>query len=296
MANFGAWKSYHGVESTTYILNNKTPFYRRRFVENDGFHSPLKIWQWYYNNRKNISELSYPQVGNQVGAFIDGTFVGPGSFGNEIYGSLLGGIIDGLDRPIVSDLGGGYGKLAYFTLRNKKNYSFVDFDLPEILCLAAYYLIKVFPDKRALLYGEEDFSPSLLKNYDLIFMPPFEIEKLEDSSIDLFINKNSLGEMTRPAVNNYISHISRTENYFFHVNHDSYPNVYNDKEKGLLGYEYPIPQEKFSLLFRSPCIWQVLNNGKLNFNTDVFLYLYKKNDTWKSSEKPSPLEQERILI
>ena len=82
--------------------------------------------------------LSYPRFGNQVGAIVDEQFVGTGSFFNEIYGSILSGLIANKDRPVVADLGGGYGKLAYFTLRDLPQFSFIDFDLPEVFCLATY--------------------------------------------------------------------------------------------------------------------------------------------------------------
>lgn len=277
LTNFGTWEEYHGVESTTLIRNNMGSLIKRRYLQNDVFYNQLKIWKWFYNNRKPISCLSYPIYGNQIGAHIDGTFVGVGSFFNEIYGSLLSGLVCDLQRPVVADLGAGYGKLAYFTLRNIKNFTFIDFDLPETLCLAAYYLIKVYPNKKSLLYGEEDYSPSMYKKYDLIFMPSYEICKIGQSTVDLFINKNSLGEMTKDAVYNYITYISRaTKRYFFHMNHEITPNIYSNNERGLLGFEYPIPMDQFTLLFRYPDIGHLLYQGFLDFNMDIFVYLYER--------------------
>ena len=122
--------------------------------------------------------------GNQCGAWIDGTFVVMGAFFGEIYGSILRNVIDEIDRPIVAELGAGYGKMPYFTLSGKDS-CFIDFDLPEILCLASYFLMRSWPEKKALLYGEEEYSEHQHDRYDLIFMPSFEIEKVGIESIGI---------------------------------------------------------------------------------------------------------------
>lgn len=280
LANFGTWKEYHGVEATTDLIRyNMKSFLRRRYLQNDVFYNQLKIWKWFYNNRKPISCLSYPTYGNQAGAYIDGVFVGVGSFFNEIYGSILSGLICDLERPVIAEIGAGYGKLAYFILKNINNFSFIDFDLPETLCLAAYYLMKTFPNKRSLLYGEENYSSDLHKKYDLIFMPSYEICKIGESTADLFLNKNSLGEMAKEAVCNYVRYISKaTKRYFFHMNHEIHPNIYNDNERGLLGYEYPLNMDEFILLFRYPDIGHMLYRGFLDFGEDIFIYLYERKN------------------
>lgn len=274
LSNFGTWRTYHGVESTTLIRDNMKSFIRRKYLKNIVFLQQLNNWQWFYNNRKPISCLTYPTHGNQVGAYINGTFVGGGSFFNEIYGSILSELISDTNRPVVADLGAGYGKLAFFTLRNTDSFCFVDFDLPETLCLAAYYLMKCWPNKKALLYGEGEYSQKIQEQYDLIFMPSYEIGKVGPDSIDLFMNKNSLGEMTKEAVINYVGHITRSTRYFFHMNHDIYPNVYSNNRRGLLGHEYPVPKDKFNLLFRYPDVGHMLHRGRVDYNMDIFLYLY----------------------
>lgn len=275
LANFGAWKIYTGVESSTFVRDNMKSYFRRLYLKYI-FLNQLKIWQWFYNGRKDISQLSYPVFGNQVGAYINGSFVGLGSFFNEIYGSILASLIAHIKRPVIGELGGGYGKLAYFTLRNSNNYTYINFDLPEAVCLAAYYLIQAFPNKKALLYGEEKYSSDVHKDYDLILMPCWEMENIGKNTVDLFINKNSLGEMTKKAVKNYVHYICSSSQYFFHMNHEIFPNIYQDNERGLLGYEYPVPSDKFKLLFRYPDIGHLLSQGYLDYSMDIFIYLYEK--------------------
>lgn len=285
LSNFGTWKEWQAIESTDIMRSNMRSFVGRRYLKNEVFFNQLKMWKWVNNGRKELPALSYPAHGNQSGAYIDGNFVGVGSFFNEIYGSILSGLIREIDRPIVAELGAGYGKMAYFTLRYKDRFSYVDFDLPETLCLAAYYLIKAFPGKKSLLYKEEEFSPVSYAKYDLIFMPAFEISKAGDSSVDLFLNKNSLGEMTAESVHSYVGCISKaTRGYFFHMNHDIHPNVYDNGERGMLSGEYPVPEDKFSLIFRYPDIGHMLYQGFVDFGADIFIYLYKRINAYGRRE------------
>jgi putative sugar O-methyltransferase len=274
LSNFGAWEKYHGVESTTLIRNNMKSLIRRNYLKSVIFLQQLNVWQNFYNNRKPISCLSHPPHGNQVGAYINGAFVGVDSFFMEIYGSLLSELVSDTSRPVVAELGAGYGKLAFFTLRNLGDSCFIDFDLPETLCLAAYYLMKTWPNKKTLLYGEGEYSEKAHDQYDLIFMPSWEISKTGKNSIDLFMNQTSLGEMTKEAVTNYVDHIVGSTKFFFHMNHDVYPNIYVDGERGLLGHEYPVPKGKFKLLFRYPDIGHMLFHGGIDYSMDIVLYLY----------------------
>jgi len=276
LANFGAWPIYTGIELSTLIRDNAGGPLRRFYLQNHIFLNQLRLWKWFYSGREPpLSRLTCPIHGNQSGAIINGGFVGPASFFNEIYGSLLSNLLRGIDRPTVAELGGGSGKLAYFTLRDVPRFSFVDFDLPETVSIAAYYLMKTFPDRRALLYGEADYSQPSHKDFDLIFMPPWVINRVGAESFDLFTNKNSLGEMTTSAVRNYISHIARsTKGYFFHMNHDTTRNIYDSGDSSPLGYEYPIPLDQFTLLIRYPEIGHLLYQNFIDFNSDIVIYLY----------------------
>jgi len=285
LANFGAWKRYTAVESSVLIRSHARWWLGRLYLQHDVFGHQLRIWQWFYNGQRPLARLTYPMHGNQAGAYIDGLFVGVGSFFNEIYGSLLAGLVADLPRPVVAELGAGYGKLAHFTLRDLKAFTYVDFDLPETLCLAAYYLMKAFPDKRALLYGEAPYTPELHATHDLIFLPSWEIASLGPETVDLFMNKNSLGEMSKPAVCNYVEHIVRATRYFFHMNHDIRPNVLgNEGERALLGSEYPVPHDLFRLVFRYPDLGHLFALGTLDLSTDIFVYLYERK-THRESDR-----------
>ena len=138
--------------------------------------------------------------------------------------------------------------------------------------------MKTWPKKKALLYGEKIFNSSDIYSYDLIFMPSYEIEKLKNDSVDLFLNKNSLGEMNPDLAIHFIDNICRTAKIFFHMNHDKIRNIFEKNTKSLVNSEYPINNKKFKLLFRYPDLGHLLYTGKLDMvNNDIFMNLYKKN-------------------
>jgi hypothetical protein len=279
LSNFGSWKSYTGIENSPEIVRAK--FIKKRYVENEIFYKSLKTWEWFNKGRdKKYSDLSYPIHGNQAGAYLKENFIGVGSFFNEIYGSILSGIISDREHPVVADLGGGYGKLAYFTLRKINKFTLINFDLPEVLCVEAYYLMKTWPEKKVLLYGEKEYLGDIHQEYDLIFMPNFEIPKVGHSTIDLFINKNSMGEMTKESVTEYLKYICSSSHYFFHMNHEFVRRLDNNS---LLASEYPIPNS-LKLILRYPDMGHLLSKGKVDFKMDIFMYLYE-NLLFKGIEK-----------
>lgn len=93
----------------------------------------------------------------------------------------------------------------------------------------------------------------------------------------LFINKNSLGEMDREAVRNYVHCIAQATRYFFHMNHDRVSADVSGPGTGLLGSEYPLPADQFRLLFRYPDVGHFLfHEGEADFRMDIFCYLYER--------------------
>ena len=58
--------------------------------------------------------------GNQIGAFIGKNFVVIGSFLNQIYAQNLSNYLNNEKNTII-ELGGGYGKFAFYILKNTKN-------------------------------------------------------------------------------------------------------------------------------------------------------------------------------
>ena len=276
LQNFGNWDRYLGIESQTLIKKYSNNFLLKKFLKDEIFHGQYELWK-YINQDNDFSNLKLPRYGNQNGAFIGDTFVVIGSFFNHIYAKMITNFLNKDKKNVIIDLGGGYGKLGYYILKNIKNSTFIDFDIPETLVLAAYYLSKCYPNKKNFFYGEENFNSTTPINYDLVFLPPWEIEKIESNSIQLAINKNSLGEMEPDAAKNYLNHIHRTSKYFFSLNHEFFRNKFDNGKESLVNREY---NEKgaFKELMRYPDLGHLTyENNKINLENDIFFYLYEKN-------------------
>ena len=277
LQNFGDWNNYLGIENQNLIKDYSKNVFLKKFLKNEIFFGQLELWNYFNKKNLDYKKLNMPRFGNQNGAYIEGNFVVIGSFFNEIYSQIINKYIKNDKHNIIIDLGGGYGKFAYYCLRNLKKYTFIDFDIPETLTLATYYLSKSFPEKKVFLYGDEKLNNINIKDYDLIFLPPWEIEKIRNDSVELVINRNSLGEMDQAAAKNYINHIHRITKYFFSSNHEYFRNHFKNNEKSLINSEFNM-QNKFKELIRYPDLGHLTyENNKIDMDSDIFFYIYQKN-------------------
>jgi putative sugar O-methyltransferase len=115
------------------------------------------------------------------------------------------------ESPTILELGAGYGCLAsLFGLLSKVRYWIVD--IPPALFIAQEYIRSIFPNE--LIFEFRSFKSfdevqSELANARFAFFTPNQLEFLPDSSIDIFANINSFGEMSTDQVENYMSHVWR---------------------------------------------------------------------------------------
>ena len=224
----------------------------------------FNIWKDEIGGSTGLNSLKGPSLGNPYGHYVDDMFIEGGSHYNHYYATKIRLLQKKDSHSKVLELGGGYGNMAYYLMRDSKNLTYFDFDLPENFALTAFYLLSAFPDKKIALYGEIDLEKDNLESYDAVLMPNFEINKMSDDSVDLVFNSYSLAEMSHEAIKNYISIINRVSNkYFFHLNHTKYSSMSAD--------DFPVDFNKFKLVYRVPAKW----NMAINFAMDEFEFLYQ---------------------
>ena len=275
LQNFGNWDKYLGIETQDIIKKYNNNIFLKQFLRKEIFEGQLKLWKFFHKN-SNINELDMPMHGNQIGAKINNNFMVIGSFLNHVYAKNLFNLIDQKESKIL-EIGGGYGRFAYYILKDLKKFSYVDFDIPETLSLASYYLSKCFPNKKNMFYGEKEVNSNNINSHDLIFLPPWEIESLKQDTFDLTLNKNSLGEMEPKTAKNYIKHIHRISKYFFSMNHEYFRNNFTSGEKSLVNKEYNL-NKNFTQLMRYPELGHMIyERNKLDYDSNTFFYLYEKN-------------------
>jgi len=275
LANFRAWRQTIGIEASQLIAEAAGDPAKRKHVEERMIAPSIRWWLRCESGGRGLPALEAPRHGNQVGVLVDGHLVSPGSVFSEIYGRMLAGFVSG-ERPVIAELGAGFGRLLYFISRQLASVCFVDFDLPETLACASYFLLKTFPDRRALLFGEGRLTPAALEAYDLVLLPSFAIADMPDRAADLFINENSLGEMDPAACRLFVAEICRSSRAFFHRNAESSRVPLDDGETSLVNSEYPIPEDEFELVVRYCDVGRLMAAGRLNFDRDMYWYLYRR--------------------
>lgn len=214
----------------------------------------------------NLNDLVVPSIGNQYYFKFDGEKINPNYFSNHYYANFVSKLLNqNLEqKKYVFELGGGYGAFAYFLMK-ENNYCYIGCDLPENLCLSAFFLQSLLPNKKIILVSDLNTEKVDFSKYDIILISNYDIENLPDNIIDFSYNSYSLAEMHTEAIENYIKHINRiSKNFIFHINHSQYTSNSADNFKFDLN--------KFYLVEKKTAIW----NKYINKLSDEYEYLYKR--------------------
>lgn len=230
-----------------------------------------KLWRSLTNNRYDVQSLVSPSIGNPFGFEIDGVFVAHGADYKHYYATEISRLVGNNGHGLVVELGGGYGGMAYYLVRDNPKITYIDFDLPENLALTAYYLMKAFPELSIVLYGEAELDKGILRDNRIFLMPSFEIAKMPSNSAEVVFNSYSLAEMSAEAINEYVIHMTRiSREYFMHINHIKNSQVKAD--------DFGIERYGYELLHRKQALW---NRGRV-LEPDEYEFLYCKAESRKS--------------
>ncbi len=197
-----------------------------------------------------LEALASPQVGNPWGYMIDGHLVAPKATRFHALAVQAAEMTRGLDCPVIAEIGGGYGGLAYYLLQVSPTCTYIDFDLPETLVLAAYYLLCAAPGRPVLLYGEDTAARIGPPAGGVQLLPHFALPTLAERSVDLMINTFSLSEVPWTTLLEYMDQIHRcVRHYFLHNNMDR-AGVVNRGYERIPSTRYPIDREVFKQLYK----------------------------------------------
>ncbi|MDB5451877.1 MAG: hypothetical protein JWO33_455, partial [Caulobacteraceae bacterium] len=107
------------------------------------------------------------------------------------------------------------------------NTTYVCLDLPPTMIFSGVYLTTLFPNAKALFYGEKDFDMKIknLKDYDFVFVPHYYWPKLQgQGGLDLAINMVSFQEMTTGQVDSYARGVAAMGAPLYSLNRDRSKN------------------------------------------------------------------------
>lgn len=180
----------------------------------------IDYWISQTGGRFGLAELRGPEIGNPFGVSINGTLVRSGS---EYQHYCAHKILSRLDtKPsVVAEIGGGYGGMAYYLVRDGGRLTYIDFDVPESIALTSYYLLKAFPSMRFLLYGEKDLTAEALAEFDIFLLPLFEMARMPKGSVNLTFSSHTMSDLSDSAMAQYLAVMTRTTRNYLAFSGDS---------------------------------------------------------------------------
>jgi hypothetical protein len=191
--------------------------YKHLFL-GDALHQ-FDYWKNRTGGRFSAHDLEAPGIGNPFGFILENSLIRSGAVYQHYYAQKIAGLLQPNQRNVIAEIGGGYGGTAYYLKRDYSNTTYINFDLPETIALASYYLLKAFPEMQVVLYGEGELTEDIIAGSDIILMPNFELLRLPASCVNVFFNSHVLADMSLPAIQLYLEEIARTtRGYIFHLN------------------------------------------------------------------------------
>ncbi len=190
-----------------------------------------------------------PQLGG-FGYNIDGELVNLDTL--KFYESLIAmdkaGLITELkqapSRPVVAEIGAGWGGFAYQIKKIVANMTYVIIDLPPTLIFSATYLSTLFPEAKIYIYSHDTVANALqnITSYDFVFLPHFVTQAYELPKLDLGINMVSFQEMTDAQVYGYMQWFWKQGcmNIYSHNRAKSPHNTQISSVDNILGHGYTL--------------------------------------------------------
>ncbi len=182
---------------------------RQRFLLAAALHR-LDYWRKLNADRFTLTNLAGPETGNPFGVEIDGVLVRMGAEYQHYCAQRIAGLLGACDGN-VAEIGGGYGGMAYYLLRDFPKIKYIGFDVPESLALTAYYLSKALPERRFLLYGEGD----AIAEHDAVLLPAFMLRHASSQSVDIVFSSQTMALLAAEARAEYLRDIARISRKHF---------------------------------------------------------------------------------
>lgn len=140
---------------------------------------------------------------------------------NAIYTAhLLRQAARGLLAPKICEIGGGSGRVAYWSRRlGLGSYTIVD--LLHVNVVQGYYALRSLPADAVSLYGEDPPGAAAGR---LQILPAHAVAEISEPAFDLVLNQDSFPEMRAATVADYLHWIRRCAGgALMSINHESKP-------------------------------------------------------------------------
>lgn len=183
-------------------------------------------------------------------------------FANRILGLFTD---EKKSSPIVLEIGGGYGGLCLEVMRRAhfKKFQYINCDLPETLYMAYFFLKKALPRSTTIGWALEK-----MPNADVVLVPTQKKQLIK--KVDLIFNANSLSEMGKSTVWEYMDLLHKLKpTFFYHQNSNFVLFPGSIRHIEVISSEFPINLSLYKKVYMSLVPWQGAGGRYRE-------YLYKK--------------------
>jgi putative sugar O-methyltransferase len=187
-------------------LSRKMSDQDRRYVLADTLYR-VNHWKQMVNSDATVQELEGPGIGNPFGVVVEGTLVSLGSEYQHFCAFRIAELLKNNEAATVVEIGGGYGGMAYYLLRECPTLRYVNFDVPESVALASYFLMRSYPERRFLLYGEAGLCEESLSKADAALLPLFAMRAMEPKTTVAF-SSHAMSDLSEKAQQEYAARLS----------------------------------------------------------------------------------------
>lgn len=168
----------------------------------------LDYWQSMTGSKFALGDLAGPGVGNPFGVVIDGTHISVGAEYSHYCSQRVQEEYE-RGRTTIAEIRGGFGGIAYYLLRDRPETTYVDLDYPESIALASYYLMKAFPDRKFLCYGEKSVTRESIADASVVMLPVFELTAMPAGMVTMTFTSHGLADLAPTNVSRYLKDICR---------------------------------------------------------------------------------------
>jgi putative sugar O-methyltransferase len=177
----------------------------RRYVLADTLYR-VDHWKKMINTDCAVHELAGPPVGNPFGVMMEGTLVRAGAEYQHFCAMKVAELLKD-DAATVVEIGGGFGGMAYYFLRDCPRVRYMNFDLAETVALASYFLMRSHPGRKFVLYGEAELCEKSLAKIDVALLPVFALRAAPLRAAVTF-SSHAMSDLNEKAQEEYAAQVS----------------------------------------------------------------------------------------
>jgi putative sugar O-methyltransferase len=233
----------------------------------------------------SVEELNAPLIGNPWGYIVKGNLLYEPICEYHYQANYFARLLNEVPKPVIIEIGGGFGGLAYQIVKSISYVKYIGFDLPENIFLQSYYLSCAFPKLKILTYYKDmtEITQNTISKYDIILLPDFMIKEVESYVADLIINIRSFSEMPVSTIEEYYRQIDRLGHLFFF-----HENLFKDRLDGLYGIPSPgFPALKNFILVTELKSWWPRYQNNSAYPCHEYLYIHgsHRSRLWRTRYK-----------